>query len=369
MKQTKKRLLGLNIQYFAGEAGPTKIADLINPEVMGDMISAELPKKIKFLAIAPIDTTLQGQPGNTITLPKYKYIGDAEDVAEGEAIDYKKLTTTDSQVTIKKAAKGVSMTDESVLSGYGDPIGEATKQVTMSIASKIDNDTVEVLKTAPLSVESDPGKIDVIDQIENTFDDETDETGVIFLSYKDAASLRKEAANGFTRASELGDNILIKGAFGEVLGWTIIRTKKLVEGEALAVKAGAAKTYLKRGVSPESGRDIDRKLTKFNADQHYVVALADDTKVVKVTKSKVIPEPTLSLSQATLALKVGGEKTITATAVPAETAYEWFSEDDATATVSEGSVTAVKEGTTNIGVKTTDGAVVATCKVTISPVE
>lgn len=286
MKQTKKLPLGLNIQYFAGEEGPTKIADLINPEVMGDMISAELPKKIKFSAIAPIDTTLQGRPGNTITVPKYEYIGDAKDVAEGEKIDYTKLTTKDSEATIKKVAKGVSITDEAVLSGYGDPVGEGVKQVTMSIASKIDNDTVEVLKTAPLSVESDPGKIDVIDQIENTFDDETDETGVIFLSYKDAASLRKEAANGFTRASDLGDNILIKGAFGEVLGWTLIRTKKLLEGEALAVKTGAAKTYLKRGVAPESGRDMDHKSTKFNADQHYVVVLSDDTKVVKVTKAK-----------------------------------------------------------------------------------
>lgn len=286
MKQTKKLPLGLNIQYFAGEAGPTKIADLINPEVMGDMISAELPKKIKFSAIAPIDTTLQGQPGTTVTLPKYEYIGDAQDVAEGEAIDYAKLTTKDSTVTIKKAAKGVSITDESILSGYGDPVGEGVKQVTMAIASKIDNDTVAVLKTAPLSVESDPGKIDIIDKIENTFDDETDETGVIFLSYKDAASLRKEAANGFTRASDLGDNILIKGAFGEVLGWTLIRTKKLLEGEALAVKTGAAKTYLKRGVTPESGRDMDRKLSKFNADQHYVVALYDESKVVKVTKAK-----------------------------------------------------------------------------------
>lgn len=286
MKQTKKLPLGLNIQYFAGEAGPTKIADLINPEVMGDMISAELPKKIKFSAIAPIDTTLQGRPGTTVLVPKYEYIGDALDVAEGEKIDYTKLTTKDTEATIKKAAKGVSITDEAILSGYGDPVGEGVKQVTMAIASKIDNDTVEVLKTAPLSVESDPGKIDVIDQIENTFDDETDETGVIFLSYKDAASLRKEAANGFTRASDLGDNILIKGAFGEVLGWTLIRTKKLLEGEALAVKAGAAKTYLKRGVTPESGRDMDHKLSKFNADQHYVVALADDTKVVKVTKAK-----------------------------------------------------------------------------------
>ena len=64
----------------------TKLTNLINPEVMAPMISAKLPKKIKFSPIAKIDDTLAGQPGNTITVPKYAYIGDAEDVAEGVAM-------------------------------------------------------------------------------------------------------------------------------------------------------------------------------------------------------------------------------------------------------------------------------------------
>jgi len=38
---------------------------------MGDMISATLPKKIKFARIAKIDNTLAGRPGNTITVPKF----------------------------------------------------------------------------------------------------------------------------------------------------------------------------------------------------------------------------------------------------------------------------------------------------------
>ena len=49
----------------------TILANLVNPEVMADMISATLPKKIKFSPIAKIDTTLVGRPGDTITVPKY----------------------------------------------------------------------------------------------------------------------------------------------------------------------------------------------------------------------------------------------------------------------------------------------------------
>lgn len=49
----------------------TKLADLINPQVMADMISAKIPKKIVVAPFAKIDTTLTGQPGDTITVPQY----------------------------------------------------------------------------------------------------------------------------------------------------------------------------------------------------------------------------------------------------------------------------------------------------------
>lgn len=83
----------------------TLLANLVDPEVLAPMISAQLPKAIKFSGIAPIDTTLTGQPGSTITVPKFKYIGDAVDVAEGAKIDYTKLTTETAQYTIKKLQK------------------------------------------------------------------------------------------------------------------------------------------------------------------------------------------------------------------------------------------------------------------------
>ncbi|MGF1918801.1 N4-gp56 family major capsid protein [Enterococcus faecalis] len=265
----------------------TKLENLVDPEVMAPMISAQLPKAIKFSGIAPIDTSLEGQPGSTITIPKYEYIGDATDVAEGEAIDYTALATKLEQFTIKKAGKGVKITDEAALSGYGDPEGEAQSQIRMAIASKVDNDILEAALKATLSVESEI-TIDLIDLLENTFVDapdnfeDVDSTGVLFLSYKDAAKLRKEAAGLWTRASELGDKILISGAFGEVLGWEIVRSQKIKEGEGIAVKAGALKTFLKRGILAERDRDITHKVTLFNADQHYSVALVDESRVVKI---------------------------------------------------------------------------------------
>ncbi|MBP3906005.1 MAG: N4-gp56 family major capsid protein, partial [Peptostreptococcaceae bacterium] len=107
----------------------TKLAQLIDPEVMGAFIERKLEAQFKFAPLAVVGHELQGRPGTTLTMPKWGYIGKAEDVAEGEAIPVEKLGQTSTEVSIKKAGKGVEITDEAVLSGLGDPIGEAERQL------------------------------------------------------------------------------------------------------------------------------------------------------------------------------------------------------------------------------------------------
>lgn len=271
----------------------TTLEQMIDPEVMGEMILAQLPKAIKFGAIAPIDDTLSGRPGDIITVPRWKYIGDAQDVAEGGAIDYEQLTNSTDTFTVKKAGKGIKLTDESVLSGYGDPVGEGTRQITMSIAAKVDNDTLATASKARLTLSSaDFTKLDFIDQIEAAFIDDTSDNnfegddanaqGVIYMNPKDVNKVRKAAAQDWERATALGDSILSTGVFGGVLGWQFIRSRKVPVGSAVVAKAGAMKTYLKRAVQAEKERDIDHKLTKFNADMHYGVAIYDDTKLLVI---------------------------------------------------------------------------------------
>ncbi|GAX06815.1 head protein [Secundilactobacillus pentosiphilus] len=261
------------------------------PQVMAAMIAAQLPKAIRFTPIATVDSTLVGQPGDTITVPRYQYIGDAQDVAEGGAIQYKQLTTGTTTATIKKAGIGVQLTDEAMLSAYGDPKTEAARQIAISIASKVDNDVLATALTAPLTVTADPTSLDVIDAIETAFNDDDNPlnfedsspiTGTIFMNPDDVSKLRKAAADDWTRASDLGDSILISGTFGELLGWQIVRSRKIKTGQALAVKPGAIKLLMKRAVTAETARDIDHKLTKLNADEHYGVSINDDSKVLVI---------------------------------------------------------------------------------------
>ena len=106
---------------------------------------------------------------------------------------------------------------------------------------------------------------------------------VLICSPKAASQLRRDATDAFTRASELGDKVIVKGAFGEVLGAQVIRSRKLNDNTAYLVKRGALAIYLKRNVDVESDRDILSKTTVISADEHYGVVLEDESKAVKLT--------------------------------------------------------------------------------------
>lgn len=282
MIKTKLPLLRLNIQHFA----QTKLADLVNPEVMADMISAELPNAIRFSPLAKVDYTLVGRPGDTVTVPKFLYIGDAKDVAEGAPIDLELLTTDKDTFSIKKAGKGLEITDEAVLSGYGDPIGEAQRQLVMSIANKIDNDSLTALATTPLVYPTAAGAkltVATVDAAQQVFGDEELGAMVLIANPRDAANLRADASGTWSRASDLGDTIIRNGTFGEVLGAQVVRSNKLPVGTAYLVKEGALAIYLKRDILVEADRDIVTKTTVITADEHYGVHLANDAKAVKIT--------------------------------------------------------------------------------------
>lgn len=266
----------------------TKLANMVNPEVMADMISAELDKAMRFAPLANVDTTLVGTPGSTITVPKFTYIGDASDVAEGTAIDLALLETSTTQFTIKKAGKGVEITDEALLSGYGDPMGEAARQLTLSIANKVDNDVLAALATTTLEYTAGTAwNLDTIADAIDVFGDEDDASMVLIMNPSDASELRKAVAGNWDRASDLGDDIIVNGTYGGVLGAQVIRSNKLTSGTAYLVKSGALAIYMKRNVEVENDRDIVNKTTVVTADEHYGAHLYDESKAIKITVTGV----------------------------------------------------------------------------------
>lgn len=284
--------------------GVTMLQNLINPEVMAPMVSAKLPKKIKFSTIAAIDTTLSGIAGDEITVPKYAYIGDAEDVAEGVAMGTVVLTASTTKVKVKKAGKAVEITDEAVLSGYGDPAGQAANQLAMAIAAKVDNDCYEALCGASL-VYDGSGAALAYDGIVNAnalFVDENDESlnKVMYIHPEQETALRKDA--NFIDRNKFGGEVMATGVIGKIAGIEIRKSKKVknVDGvyynpivilstadpneapdaDGFAEEEAAITIYMKRDVQLEADRDILKKTSVVSADEHYGVALSNESKVV-----------------------------------------------------------------------------------------
>jgi N4-gp56 family major capsid protein len=294
--------------------GITKLANLVNPEVMAPMIAATLPKKIKFTPFAKVDTTLVGQPGDSITVPKFEYIGDAEDLQEGIAMGTTVLTATTTKATVKAAGKAVEITDKALLSGYGDPVGEAVGQLAMSVAAKVDNDCYEALCGATVkyngstAVISYNGIVDAVDLFEDESDDGLDK--VIFVHPNQVTQLRKDPNFLDINKYPIANGVIMSGMIGAIAGCKVVKSKKVKldtagtsylnpivvvatddpkedpQADKGSNTAPALTIYMKRDANLEDDRDILKKSTVVSIDEHYTAVLSNDSKVVLASFKK-----------------------------------------------------------------------------------
>lgn len=261
----------------------SKKANMVVPEVIAGMIQAELDKAIRFAALADVDQSLVGVAGDEVTVPAWQYVGDATDVAEGEAIPTSELKTATKKMPVKKAAKAVEITDEAMLSGLGDPVGEAGRQITLSIAAKADNDLLAALEEATQTSTATGGlTVANLDAAIAIFDDEDPEPMTLVASPAVIGKLLADAKEKLAY-TEIGGEAIVTGALGKVSGAEIVRSKKVKTGEAYLVKRGALRLVLKREVNVETDRDILKKTTVITGDRHYGAYLYDPKKVVKIT--------------------------------------------------------------------------------------
>ena len=207
----------------------TKMENMINPEVMGDMINEKIEAQLKLTPYAKVDTTLQGVPGDTKTVPSWNYIGDAEDVAEGVEVDLTQMSTSSTTFTIKKAMKAVGITQEAINSGLGNSIGAAERQLAKSIAGKVDNDVLDAAYTASmvyvdgtLAAVSYNGIVDAVAKFE---DEEDGIEKVMFINPLQEATLLKDS--NFISADKYQAGTMVNGAIGKIAGCQVKKSKKV----------------------------------------------------------------------------------------------------------------------------------------------
>lgn len=272
--------------------------DVFDPQVVSDMINAKVAKKAVMTGYIKVDSTLSGTAGSTVTVPRWGYIGEAVDLEEGQPIDSTKMAFTTAQYGIKKIGKGVMLTDEAQLSGYGNPMGTATNQIAMSISEKLDNDRVEVLYESKNIVDASSATIKyaaIVDGVD-MFGEEEESRKVILIHSKQKTQLRKDA--DFLSADKFGPGVMATGAIGRIAGCDVVVSNKvkLEEGCYLnpIIKLNndaeteddlpAITYFLKRGNLVEHNRHVGVG-DEIVCTAHGMPALTNESKVV-ILKTK-----------------------------------------------------------------------------------
>ena len=257
----------------------TKLANLFDPEVVGGLIDKKLINNIVFAPLADIDTTLVGRPGDILTLPYWVYSGAASDLTEGVAISTVSLNASTASVQVKEIGKGYLLTDQAVLSGYGDPIGQAVDQITKAIADKVDIDllgemTSKIDSTMTYTTSSSTAAVDVPDIAEalELFGEDIDGTKVLVCSPKLYTAIRN--TKDWAPASEFAAEALVRGSVGQIFGCNIIVSNRLkglsaAAEKAFIVKPGALRLIMKRDTLVEFDRDILLRGNVITATKHY----------------------------------------------------------------------------------------------------
>ncbi len=272
--------------------------DVFDPQVVSDMINAKVQKKAAMKGYVKVDTTLQGVPGSEVTVPRWGYIGEAVDLEEGQPIDSSKMAFTTAKYGIKKIGKGVMLTDEAQMCGYGNPVGTATTQIAMSIDEKLDNDEVEVMYESKNVVDASSANIKysaIVDGVD-MFGEEEDSKKVIFIHSKQKTQLRKDA--DFLSADKFGPGVMASGVIGRIAGCDVkVSNKvKLVEGvyynpivklnndEETEDDMPAITYFLKRGNLVEHKRHVGVG-DEIVCTAHGMPAMTNESKIV-ILKTK-----------------------------------------------------------------------------------
>lgn len=276
----------------------TMMANMINPEVMGDMINAKIEALAKLTPYAKVDTTLVGVPGDTKTVPSWNYIGDAEDVAEGDEVGLTQMTASTATFTIKKAMKAVGITQEAINSGLGNPVGQAEHQLAKSIVGKVDNDLLDAALKATVSV--DTGAVigyEGVVTASTKFEDEEDGIEkVMFISPKQETQLLLDPF--FTSADRFESGVAVKGSIGKIANCWVKKSNKIKaksgvytcpiiklepdspETEYTEDELPALTIFLKKDLTVDHEWFPKKQQHDITAAKYYGVALTNDAKVV-----------------------------------------------------------------------------------------
>ena len=296
---------------------------------------------------------------------------------------------TDKTVTWASSKQSVATVSDN---GLVTALAEGTSTITASAGSKSATCTIQVSKKVieVTAVELDLNEVEIVEGESLTLiatvkpDDATDKTVTWDSSDKAIATVDD---NGKVTAVKEGKATITAKAGGKQASCSITVAKRVIAVESitlnkseLALEKGDSETLVatvkpddatNRSVTWSSSDDkvasIDQagKITAIGGGEAIISAKAGEkTATCKVTVT--VPIESISLDNTSLSLEEGQSATLVATVKPddaSDKTVSWGSSDEKIATVENGKVSAIKEGSVTITAAAGDKK--ATCKVTV----
>ena len=174
-----------------------------------------------------------------------------------------------------------------MLSGYGDPIGEAAAQIATAVDDKLDDALLTALSglTASANVyetstSSTPLVADDIPLALAKFGEENEGQKVLFVTPDFYAKL---VGSNWIPASEIAANVRVRGAVGMAYGCQVVISNRLTaSGNLYIVKPGSLAVFMKRDTLIEADRDILNQSTVLAGSKLCAPYILNPSGVIKL---------------------------------------------------------------------------------------
>mgnify|MGYP000920866060 FL=1 len=275
--------------------------NVIVPEVYAELVREKVAGKVMIAQACKVLGDLKGKVGETLTMPKWAYIGDAKDIALGTPMEATNMKQTSTTATIKMiAAPAISVNDYDDVVELGSALDEASKQQGTSIARKLDIDAITEGKKTVLQKQlatKNTVTFDEMNAILGLYGDDANASDFEFIAIHSAFIPSFLKMDGFVSAevtfTAQGNGIQLNNLLGYFRGIPVVVSDRLydntnTEGFILVIKKDSIGLIPKESPFTEVARDASTRTNTIFTSQYYAMALIDDAGVVLA--QTVLPE-------------------------------------------------------------------------------
>lgn len=238
-------------------------------------------------SLMTVDNSLTETAGMTKTINLYTYAGEAEELENGVGSTQSSrgsISYVPHDYTVKMVQQAFDYTDEDFMKD-NTIVDNMLKGANQVMVNKMTSDfigelegngvtnSVTFAKNGAISYDT------IVDGISEL--NQEDESAIfVVIPYAWKADLRKDDDYKSARQGE----VIYNGQVGTICGIPVIATKAL-EDSAYVMTNEAVKLFMKKDVEVEQDRDADTRTNSVYLRAVYVAALADATKVCRISES------------------------------------------------------------------------------------